>query len=320
MFGRKKKDEGMADAGSDSERTVTHDDEPTKAQIKRATRQRFIWALLSSFLLLISVVFLILVEMGNTSISSTVNKIWFIRLDLSDIIPVSVPNAVLINSIAQSLGLHDFYTVGLWNYCEGYEGQGVTNCSPPETLYWFNPVAIVQSQLLAGATIALPAEINDILDLIRLVSNWMFGLFLTGLVLDFIVIFLLPLSVFTRWLSLPLSIITFVAALLTTAAAIIATVMFIIMQNAITSATELNIRASIGTQMFVFMWIASTASVLAFAIQLGMCCCCASRRDVRTGRRMGSKKAWTTTRSDGAVEETSEKKRLPTFGRNKRTA
>ena len=107
MFGRKKKVEGNADAGSDSERTVTHDYEPTKAQIKRATRQRFIWALLSSFLLLISVVFLILVEIGNTSISSTLNKIWFIRLDLSDIIPVSVPNAVLINSIAQSLGLHE---------------------------------------------------------------------------------------------------------------------------------------------------------------------------------------------------------------------
>ncbi|KAF2210450.1 hypothetical protein CERZMDRAFT_99509 [Cercospora zeae-maydis SCOH1-5] len=314
MFGRKK-DDGVTDMGSDSERAETHDYEPSKAQIKRATRQRFIWALLSSLLLLISVVFLILVEIGNTSISSTLNKIWFIRLDLSDIIPVSVPNAVLINSIAQSLGLHDFYTVGLWNYCEGYNGQGVTHCSPPETLYWFNPVAIVQSQLLAGATIALPAEVNDILDLIRLVSTWMFGLFLTGLVLDFVVIFLLPLSVFTRWLSLPLSIITFIAAFLTTAAAIIASVMFIIMQQAITSATDLNIRASIGTHMFVFMWIAAVASVLALAIQLGMCCCCASRRDVRTGRRMGSKKAWTTTTVDG---EPSEKRRWPTFGKNKR--
>lgn len=72
--------------------------------------------------------------------------------DISDIIPVSVPNAVLINSIAQSLGLHDFYTVGLWNYCEGYNGQGTTSCSDPQTLYWFNPVEIIQSQLLAGAT------------------------------------------------------------------------------------------------------------------------------------------------------------------------
>lgn len=331
MFGRKKKveeDRGSdVLAGSDSEQTVTnhhHDFEPTPTQIKRATRARFIWALISSFLLLLSVIFLILVEVGNTSVGSTLNKIYFLKLDISNIIPVSVPNAVLINSIAQSLGLHDFYTVGLWNYCQGYNGQGTTSCSNTETLYWFNPVEIIQSQLLAGATseflffffffffpqnntkhkiptqakptiltlVALPADINSILDLIKTVSNWMFGLFLSGICLDFLVIFLLPLSVFTRWLSLPLALITFLAALLTTVASVIATVMFIIMRNVITGATELNIRANIGTQMFVFMWIASAASIFAWGIQMGMCCCCASRRDVRRGKKMGSKKAW----------------------------
>ena len=159
MFGRKKdkkatKEKADDDVGvrSNSDRTLTNEFEPSKQQIKRATRTRFCWSLLSSFLLLVSVVFIILVEIGNTENSSIRNKIYFIKLDLSDIIPVAVPNAVLINSIAQSLGLHDFYTVGLWGYCEGYNGQGVTNCSSPQTLYWFNPVEIIQSQLLAGAT------------------------------------------------------------------------------------------------------------------------------------------------------------------------
>lgn len=40
------------------------------------------------------------------------------------------------------------------------------------------------------------------------------------------------------------------------------------------------------------MWIAAGASIIAFIIQLGMCCCCASRRDVRTGRKRGSMRAW----------------------------
>lgn len=110
--------------------------------------------MLTSLLLLISVVFLILVELGNTSKNKILNKIYFINLNLSDIIPVAVPNAVLINSIAQSLGLHDFYTVGLWDFCEGYNGQGVTGCSHPKTLYWFNPVEILQNELLSGATSA----------------------------------------------------------------------------------------------------------------------------------------------------------------------
>jgi SUR7/PalI family len=61
------------------------------------------------------------VLIGNTSNKSVLNDIYFFKLNLADIIPTSVPNASLINSIAQSIGLHDFYQVGLWNFCEGYE-------------------------------------------------------------------------------------------------------------------------------------------------------------------------------------------------------
>jgi hypothetical protein len=92
------------------------------------------------------------VEVGSTKINSLLSKIYFIRLDLSNIIPVRVPNAVLINSIAQTLGLHDYYTVGLWNFCEGNNGVGFMDCSTPKKLYWFNPVQILQNELLQGAT------------------------------------------------------------------------------------------------------------------------------------------------------------------------
>ena len=69
------------------------------------------------------------------------------------------------------------------------------------------------------------------------------------------------------------------------------------MQNAITSVTQLNIGASIGVEMFAFMWIAAGSAILAWVIQLGMCCCCASRRDVKTGRKSGSSKALNDDRS-----------------------
>lgn len=154
MFGRKKKSE----SNTSDDRTLADntDFHPTHDQIKRATRTRLCWALITSLLLLISVVFLILVEIGNTSIGHILNGIYFIKLDLTNIVPQTIPDAVLINSLAQSLGLHDFYTVGLWNFCEGYNGEGVTNCASPHTLYWFNPVAILQSELLAGATSPSP--------------------------------------------------------------------------------------------------------------------------------------------------------------------
>ena len=117
------------------------------------SRSKVLWhRLLRSFLYLIAWIFLVLVVIGNVSNKAVLRDTWFLKIDLSNIIPLSVPNAVLINSIARSIGLHDFYTVGLWNFCEGYNDSGITKCSKPETLYWFNPVEIIMSELLSGAT------------------------------------------------------------------------------------------------------------------------------------------------------------------------
>jgi hypothetical protein len=57
--------------------------------------------------------------------------------------------------------------------------------------------------------------------------------------------------------------------------------MFIIFANVFTNADpNLNIKAHVGVQMLVFMWIASGFSLLAFIIQLGSCCaaCCGGRK------------------------------------------
>jgi hypothetical protein len=129
--------------------------ELSKQQIKRATRTRKTWALITSFFLFVALVFLILVEISNIKNQKIINGWYFIRLDLSNIVPASVPNSALINTIAQTLGLHDFYQVGLWGFCEGYIGEGVTFCSKTQTLYWFNPVEILRNELLAGASSTL---------------------------------------------------------------------------------------------------------------------------------------------------------------------
>jgi hypothetical protein len=126
----------------------------------------------------------------------------------------------------------------------------------------------------------------------------MFGLFLTGTCLSFVLIFLMPLSIFTRWLTFPVAILAFFNALVVTAASIIATVMFIIFRNTITGVSELNIGAEIGITLFVFMWIASAFTIFAWLVQMGLCCCCASRRDVKSGRKRGSEKAYHTALAD----------------------
>ncbi|KAF2142594.1 uncharacterized protein K452DRAFT_249421 [Aplosporella prunicola CBS 121167] len=290
---------------TDTARTLTEPNAPlpgpglqrslSQKQLRRATRTRKIFALGTSFFFLLSVIFLILVEVGNTFNKDVARDTYFIKLDLSNIVPTSYPDAVLLNSIAQTLGLHDFYQVGLWNFCEGYNGAGITHCSKPKALYWFNPVEILLNELLAGATIAIPEDALKYLDIVETVSHWMFGLFLTGACMACVMIFITPLSVYTRWATLPIAIFSFVTALFITVATVLASAMFIIFKNALGSISELNLGAEIGKRMFAFMWIASVAAILATLVQTGLCCCCASRRDVRRGKKTGSKKAYTMT-------------------------
>ncbi|EFQ96040.1 hypothetical protein CFE70_006959 [Pyrenophora teres f. teres 0-1] len=296
LFNRRRRSDDTAVSASSPPVVVS---ELSKEQIKVATRRRKRASLATSFFLFITFIFLILVNISGVRNKPVIRNWYFIRLDLSSIVPASVPNFALINTIAQTLGLHDFYQVGLWGFCEGYKGQGVTFCSKPETLYWFNPVEILRNELLAGASINLPADINDILDLIHLVSNWMFGLFVSATVLSFVLIFVMPISIYSRWLTLVVAILAFVNALFVTVASVIATVMFIIFRNTIGGVSEINLRADIGTTLFAFMWVASAFAIFAWLVQMGLCCCCASRRDVRKGKKRGSEKAY---HMDGAAE------------------
>ena len=294
-----------------SEKDTASPQIPSNTTLKRATRTRFYFSLFTSFCFLVSLVFVILVEVGNSSSHRRiVGSIWFIKLDLANIIPQSVPNSVLINSIARSLGLHDFYQVGLWSYCEGY-GNQISDCSKPRTLYWFNPVEIILSELLSGATsiiypyilisraslmdflVALPNNIATILGLVRTVSHWMFALFLVSAPLSFICMLLTPLSIYSRLLTLPIACLTFLCALTTTAACIIATALFIIFRNVVVSqGANINIGASVGVKMFAFMWTAAAGAITGWLVQMGMCCCCASRRDVKRGKKIGRRSAY----------------------------
>lgn len=43
--------------------------------------------------------------------------------------------------------------------------------------------------------------------------------------------------------------------------------------------------------MMVFMWIGAAGCLIGFVIQLSLTHCCACRRHVKTGRRMGSEHA-----------------------------
>ncbi|KAK2750805.1 hypothetical protein FQN55_001815 [Onygenales sp. PD_40] len=245
---------------------------------------------------LVAFIFIILVIIGNTSDRAVIKNTYFIKIDVSNVIPQSVPDAVLINSIARTIGLHDFYQVGLWNFCEGYmDGTGITYCSKPQKLYYFNPVEILMNELLSGATIALPSEVVQILAIVQTASNWMFGLFVTSAILIFLCIFFTPFSVpsslsphkskhraVSKRYFIPLTLFTFLTFFATVAASLVATAMFTIFKIVFSSkAIEFNIGAELGVRMLVFMWIAVAFVLLGFFLHvrsiLAWCCCCCCR-------------------------------------------
>ncbi|KAF4464407.1 SUR7 [Fusarium albosuccineum] len=261
----------------------------------------------ASIFYFLSIPFLILVIIGNTHINGTLNDIYFFQLDVSQVIPISVENSNLLNSVARSLGLHDFYQVGLWNFCEGYLDEGVTFCSEPKQFYWFNPVEILVSELLAGAQIALPSQAITVLNLLKLGSKIMYGFFMVGICFNFVLIFMSFLVIRTRWWSLLLSLLSAIAAILVSVAAIIATVISVAAKIALTAQDQLNIRANIGMKMFAFMWIGAIFTDLAFLLHAAMGCCC------KPDRRQASSE------SPPPMSEHKQRMSLPNFVRQRRS-
>lgn len=136
----------------------------------------------------------------------------------------------------------------------------------------------------------------------------MFGLFITATVLSFIAIFLVPLATSNRppqsisadqhineivhphrrptfilFRALPMAMFTFLIALFTIVASVVATVMFVIFENVFMNNTaDLNIKAYLGKPMLAFMWIASALTFLGFIVQIASCCCaCCGGRKAR---------------------------------------
>ncbi|KHN99416.1 uncharacterized protein MAM_03114 [Metarhizium album ARSEF 1941] len=231
----------------------------------------------------ISVPFLVLTLIGNTHDRPVLRDTYFFKLDVAQIIPIAVANSGLLNSVARSLGLHDFYQVGVWNFCEGYNDVGITHCSPPQTFYWFNPVEILVSELLAGAKIALPSEVLTILRLLQIGSKVMYAFFMAGTIINLVLLLGTPLAMRTRWFSLFLSLLGGLSGLVLTVAAIIATAISVAAKIALTAQDQLNIKVHIGVKMFAFMWIGALATDFAFVLHAAMGCCCKPLRNKSPG-------------------------------------
>ena len=104
---------------------------------------------LKTFVTLIAFLFLIVVEIGSTKTGSFYSSLYFLRMDISGFDPFP-PDIVYGRPSLRDFGLAEYYQFGLWNFYEGDHDHGTTYCSKPKTSYFFNPVAIILSELHWG--------------------------------------------------------------------------------------------------------------------------------------------------------------------------
>lgn len=147
-------------------------------------------------------------------------------------------------------------------------------CSEPKAGYWFNPIQVLMDELLAGAQIALPAEVLTVLDLLRLGSKVMFGLFIAGIVLSFIMIPLTFLVFRSRIWCIPVIIISILTMVCVVGGTILATVFSLAAKYALTLQSELNISADISPPMIASTWIPALLTTTAFFLHSAVGCCC----------------------------------------------
>jgi hypothetical protein len=163
---------------------------------------------------------------------------------------------------------------------------------------------------LAGAKIALPSAVNTVLTLLRLGQQAMYGFFMTAIVLDFLLLLATPLVLRARVWSFPVSLVAFVSSVCVTTATILATALTLGAKYALTAQQELNIRVNIGVPMFVFMWLATGLSDLAFLLHAAMACYCHIHEREPAGS--GS--------PTGAASPSEKKIKIPAFVRRRKVA
>lgn len=195
--------------------------------------------------------------------------------------------------------------------------RGIVYCSKPRRFYWFNPIQVLMDELLAGAQIALPGEVLTVLELLRLGSKIMFGLFIAAIVLCAVMAPLGLLVFRSRAWSIPIVALSVLTAACAVGGTILATVFSLAAKYALTMQSELNISADVSPLMLASAWIPALLTTTAFFLHSAVGCCChvaPPRKAGETGERdekgeKGEKGASEGTASPRVADREKEKKK-----------
>ena len=250
-----------------------------------------------------SLVCLVIVATGGTNKDSDIsNSLYFFKANTSDInlnadarknlgLPDNAFTDALFNSSSsvgtkaahKTLGIKDFYHVGLWNYCEGfYKDKGVediTSCSDRKAKFWFNPVEVwgINSTITNKF---FDKKLKDGLDAYETVAKWMYVAYIVAIISTAVEILVGISALFSRVGSLATTIVSTVSSLFVLGFALTSTILYAALTGAFNEALkDYHIHGKMGKTMYVWVWLAVAFSWAAGIFWTFSSCCCSGRSD-----------------------------------------
>ncbi|KAJ5988698.1 hypothetical protein N7481_003908 [Penicillium waksmanii] len=254
-------------------------------------------------LTLASLICIIIVGLGCTKSSdSNLSDLYFLRINLQNISSNGTKTVSEIQSflsehdistvtadevsktlktIQDDSTLADFYSIGLWGYCEGSIKNGdykTTKCSKPKSEYYFDPLDVWGLSDNDTIKDELPSDYNKIMKIYKAVSKWMFIAYLIAFILGIAELLVGMFAICSRWGSCVTTLVAIVFFIFTAAASITATVLFSVVDgSAGTLLKAYGISVSVGKNMLAATWLAVAFALVGAIFWTFSVCCCSGR-------------------------------------------
>lgn len=216
-------------------------------------------------------------------------------------------------SLAKALGdskaqglLHDWYTVGLWNYCYGsFTGDHVRTditCNATHTKFWLDPAKVWNLGTVDVESL-YPDGLKNGLNIYHKAAIWQYYGFMVAIICTIIGLLVGISAIFSRIGSFFTTFVIFIATLFTVAIAVTTTVMYPILVSAVNrELKDLEVTASKGTRVLAIIWIAAAFMLGAFVFWMFSICCCSGRSPFANNKNR---------RNKGAEKDTTGYERMP---------
>ncbi|KAI5282486.1 hypothetical protein KEM54_002700 [Ascosphaera aggregata] len=231
-----------------------------------------------------ALVCLIMVFLGDRYKTDTLQKLWLMKIDTSEL-KTDIDNDSDLRVLAQALGksagqIKDWYTIGLWNQCHGsYKGDEMITegCSSPHRKYWFDPKKEFNLGDIPVERL-YSADFKEALEAYQKASEALYYIFIVAFITTILEILVGIGAIFSRWGSFFTTLVSLVAGVFTVALAIYVSVIFPIISGAINNdLADLKIKSSIGRRVLACLWIAVLCAAVSFLFWFSSICCCSGK-------------------------------------------